>query len=243
MLRTIIWLVCVYLALTIFSGCAETNSPVETNNARHRGTQELQTGNVTVHACTHYAAGFLHERQGRADAAIEQYTAAIEKDPNFVKAYNRLSIVYERRGQTSQAESWLKKALTIAPNEACLHNNLALHYIRRGEYNQAEAELRKARTLDPNAAQATMNLGIVLAKQGQFDQALKCFQQVCRPHQASYNIAMLYRAEGNRQAARRYYERSLELDPGFVPARKALETLENLAGPAAVKIPDTTAAR
>jgi Tfp pilus assembly protein PilF len=223
MLRAIIWLVCVYLALTVFAGCAEQRGLDGSDRAAKKN---FYSDSPTIGVNSYYTSGQLLERQGDVQGALLRYQQAIEADPKFLPAHNRLGIVYSRVGQYEQAEKALKQALKLAPSDAHLHNNLAFVYLLERRYNDAEAELRNTLTINPNFKRAKMNLGIAMAKQSRYDQALTYFLDACQPHEAYYNIAMLYQAAGKVDEAKSYYKRSLTVKPDFQPAEDALHLLD-----------------
>lgn len=233
MLRAIIWLICVYLALTIFAGCQGLNQ----QSGFDSGDWGRRPGrSPKIRAKTYYAAGQLFEYQGKLAQAVARYRQAIEVEPTFLPAHNQMSLVYNTLGKYSQAERILKNALKLAPNEAYLHNNLAFNYILQHRPQDAERELRKALALRPDFKRAKMNLGIVLAKQDKCDQALTYFLEACPPHEANYNLAMVHQARGELELAEICYKRSLALAPRFAPAKKALDAIEKAKGPRTIKV-------
>lgn len=219
MLRAIIWLVCVYFALALCSGCADQQLNVA-------GAGDKADGLPDITAKTYYAAGLLHEKQGNLEVAVKKYHKAIDLDPTCLAAYNRLGIVYDRMGQYAEAERVVKWALAASPRAPYLHNNLAFTYMLQHRYRDAEAELRNALSVDPGFSRAKMNLGIVLAKQGQYDQGLELFLQVCQPHEAHYNIGLLYHAARRYTDAEASYRRAIDLNPQFAAAREGLARIE-----------------
>lgn len=232
MIRAIIWLACIYLALICFSGCADTKRTDVGEDATTTGRKIQSGSNPQINAPTYYAAAMLFERKGNFSEAIKRYQQAIDLDPMYLAAYNRMSICQNRLGCYEEAEKLLRMALSLSPETAYLHNNLAFNYMLRRQYKDAEAELRNALTIDPDFKRAKMNLGIVLAKQGLYDQALAYLLQACPPYQAHYNLALLYQAARRYDRAEQSYLRALQLRRDFLPAQQALEHLRAARKPA-----------
>jgi tetratricopeptide (TPR) repeat protein len=68
----------------------------------------------------------------------------------------------------------------------------------------------------------------VLARQGKLKEATAEYQEALRiapDTEAHYNLAMVLALDGNAQDSARHLEAALRLDPGFQPARAALQKL------------------
>jgi tetratricopeptide (TPR) repeat protein len=65
----------------------------------------------------HYNRGFVHEKAGKFIKAIEDYSNAVNADPQYVKAYcNRASLLWSQ-GETRQALEDMKQAARLGMRE------------------------------------------------------------------------------------------------------------------------------
>jgi len=177
---------------------------------------------------THYAAGRLHESQNRLERAIEQYRFAIELEPTYVEAHNRLAICLARLGEYRAAEEHLTRAIQLRPDLAYLRNNLAFCYISQRRWADAEAELRNALQLRPDFARARINLAMTLAQQDRFDEALAAFRAVLTEADAQYNMGLMYQSRGRYADAGKAFRAALARNANLVAAAKRLEQVEAL---------------
>jgi tetratricopeptide (TPR) repeat protein len=97
----------------------------------------------------HYYLGWCHNRQGKADLAMNLFRRAIRLEPDCVPAYLDLAEALFKRKQLPEAEKVVRDGLAVAPNHARLHGNLGLLLIQMGRRPEGEAEIRQALKLDP----------------------------------------------------------------------------------------------
>lgn len=107
--------------------------------------------------------------KGQLPLAIDYYGKAIERDPNFVYAYNGMGMAYRARGDFAQAEHFLQKALSLDRNMVDTYNNLALAYISLGKPTEAIQEYEVSIRLNPRQSRAYYNLGLVYAEEGNYE--------------------------------------------------------------------------
>jgi tetratricopeptide (TPR) repeat protein len=163
----------------------------------------------------HYSLGLKYESLGDADKALREYQAALRLKPDDDKVLSSLGRVMGQLGEPGPALELLKKAVKLNPKSAEARSLLAAAYNKQGvafmeqgnldEAKQAlEAGIRaKAGTAETEALRN--NLGCLYVKENRLDQAVGTFQEVLRQNpdsaQARYNLALIYYATGNPQAA------------------------------------------
>lgn len=179
---------------------------------------------VSVEA--HLAAGRFHESQSQISLALEQYRAALARDPKSAVAHNGIGVCLMRQAKYDQAERHLRVAVQAMPDRAHFRNNLAFCYLSQRKWSDAEAELRKALELSPQFVRAWVNLGVVLAQQRRMDEALAAFRTVLSEADAQFNMGLMYQSLGRPIEAVRAYRETLRLNPKMVAAEKHLEAVE-----------------
>lgn len=97
------------------------------------------------------AAGWkLWQSQQYGDAA-EQFTAAVDKDPKAVNAWNGLGWALFNGGQADKALPAFRSCLKLMPKHPAALNGLGQVYFSQGKYKLAEKYLKKAAPQAPAA--------------------------------------------------------------------------------------------
>ena len=167
--------------------------------------------------------------------SIEYFGQAITKDPSFAAAYAGLADAYSLLGSdvlpadaaNSKARANASKALELDPNIAEGHAALALvEFYYDWNWKQSEQEFRRAIELNPNYATAHQWYSYYLTAMLRFPEAVEQAEaaQQIDPLSLSINttLASRYRHAGRMDDAIRLDDRTLEMDPNFVPAHFSL---------------------
>jgi len=92
-------------------------------------------------------------------SAIDNYTKAIELDPEYAAAYANRAAAYHNIGQTQQAIDDYTKAMEINP-KLDAYCNRGKAYGKQGEYQQAIDDFTKAIKLNPELSDAYRGRGV-----------------------------------------------------------------------------------
>jgi len=124
-------------------------------------------------------SGAAHYRAKEYDAAIADFTKAIEGNQNSASAYYGRGIVYAAKGDMDWAVAEWEAALRIEPGHAKARSSLLAAYNKRGnayaqkrEFDLAAGEFNLAIRLDPQNAAAWYGRGIVHYNRGNRKEAL-----------------------------------------------------------------------
>ena len=181
---------------------------------------------------THFAAGQLLEGMNEIHQAIIQYRKALDLNPKFIGAHNRLAICLDKIGQHTEAERALRRAIKVDPDLAYLRNNLAFSLMAQKRWRDSERELRTALQLQPDYQRARVNLGIVMSKLGRRDEAFQQFQMVLGDARAHFNMGLLDKAAGRYALAAESFRNAIALEPNLAAAKLQLEKLRVMASTA-----------
>ena len=117
--------------------------------------------------------GNIYFEQEQYDQAIEQYQAALEKDPNLIDAAYRLAQCWLHRGRAQEAHSLMEQVFEAKPD-----HDYGGAYLRLGEaaaaaheMERAEQVLRMLLRFYPGHLEGTVRLAEVLGAQGRGDEA------------------------------------------------------------------------
>jgi tetratricopeptide (TPR) repeat protein len=143
----------------------------------------------------------------------------------------------QTQGDYAKAESLWQQVLKQQPNLAMAHYNLGLSQHRQANIEGAISSYKNVIRLDPKSSVAHLSLGFAYLEVRRYDLAIPAFQQVLAlPNQAStpvdthtlahYDLAIIYKRQGNLVAARQAVQKALALTPNFAPAQMLLQQLQ-----------------
>jgi len=166
--------------------------------------------------------------------AVEYFRQAIEKDPNYARAYAGLADSYSFLGDTTygvrspretmpKAKAAAMKALELDETLAEAHTSLAaIQETFEWEWSSAEKEYKRAIELNPGYATAHHWYAVYLAQMGRLDESIAEMRRAEEDDPLSPIISentglMFYFARHYDQAIEQY-RKAFELDPNLVIA-------------------------
>jgi tetratricopeptide (TPR) repeat protein len=167
----------------------------------------------------------LQEQAGAYDAAEDQYQNALKEDKKHLPAMMGLAHIYERKRDLPKAIAMYERAAKSHPQDAGLQNDLGLCYRQAGKLDEAIAAQHRAVELQPGRKLYRNNLATSLVRAGRAPEALTQLLTVHKPATAHYNIGYLLTEVGDQRGALYHFQKALEFDPSFAPARQWLATL------------------
>ena len=109
-----------------------------------------------------------YDKDENTQLALQDFQAALSKDPNYSPAYSGLGILYLMKYQLNHDKQLLDTAFENAKQAVDLDGQLADNrvslgrvLVAKGDYDKAEVELKQALTVDPLNAGAHRGLGDV----------------------------------------------------------------------------------
>ncbi|MFQ6017589.1 MAG: tetratricopeptide repeat protein [Kiloniellaceae bacterium] len=174
-----------------------------------------------------------------AGASVPLRAQGPEPPPPLERAYLlwRAGTLHHLLGQYDRAIELFRESIDIRPT-AEAHTYLGWSLSHLGRIEEAIAECRKAIPLDPDYGNPYNDIGVYLIDLGRPDEAVPWLEKAMRakryccyqfPH---FNLGRVLLMKGQEAAAERAFERALTYDPGYLPARKALEYLRKHGGQA-----------
>lgn len=109
----------------------------------------------------HYYRGFARERNGEADAALQDYLKAVEMQPDFVLALSRIGIVYAKQNSYAKAAEFYKQAVELGDKNVDTHYNYGVVLMNLGDSETARKVFEHLLTLDDSYPDALYQLGII----------------------------------------------------------------------------------
>ena len=105
-------------------------------------------------------------RGGDYATALDQYQAAIEKNPQDAESLSNSGQVLVRMGKVEEAIPYFERAIALIPQRWAYHFNRARALGLLGRMDEAVAGYREAQQLFPNDYATTFNLGLALHRTG-----------------------------------------------------------------------------
>jgi serine/threonine protein kinase/tetratricopeptide (TPR) repeat protein len=179
-----------------------------------------------VKAYEFYIRGRKYFQQGHRSSmkyAIEMFSQAIKKDPEYALAYAGLAVSYSQlfmyydrnKENLDQALAASKKALELDPDLAEAHVSRGMVVSQNLDYEEAEKEFETAIRLNPKLFDAYYEYGRTLRVQGKHKQAARLFGQASqvRPedYQAITFLISAYEDLGLEREALKTNLRALEI--------------------------------
>ena len=153
--------------------------------------------------------------------------------PDQIRAYVlwQQGNVLHMQGRFQAAADKFRESIEVLPT-AEGHTFLGWSLSMLGHLEEAIAECEKAIELDPDYGNPYNDIGVYLIDLGRaaeappwFEKAMAAERYCCYqfPH---FNLGRVHFMRENFVAARRSFERALEHDPDYLPARMALDYLD-----------------
>ena len=163
--------------------------------------------------------GFVLERQGLTEEALEMYRKAIELDPESASGHHNLAGSLARQGEHAQAERHFRAALERKPTT---QSYTGLGFVLRAQDRTDEAigAFQQAIETDPKNAAAYDQLGTIQIAEGKLEEAASTYRRLARtqPSAAAHQeLAQVLMRLGREDEARRELEMAKALQQGAAP--------------------------
>lgn len=164
-----------------------------------------------------YGLGLLEMRLRDYKTALQSFDKVLKMLPDASWVQKEKGLCLVRLGKFQEAQFILDKALTKRPGDPSILFALGEAYMHSGEYSVAVHAFRRVLEAIPDNIEARRMMGMALGRMG-------------RHGEASYQLGMAFKTEGNMKTARYHFERavrSLDHDPELkAEAQKELDLMD-----------------
>jgi Flp pilus assembly protein TadD len=171
---------------------------------------------------------------GNYQSALEQYQAALQKNPDDAEALSNMGQVLVRMGKPQEALPHFERAITLLPSRWAYRFNYARALGLANRWDEAITSYREAQSLFPDDYATTFNLALALHKKGDDAAAIAEYQKAIAlaPQDASFRMALGISYEKLRRNAEAVaaYEEYLRLAPQAGDADRVRERIAVLNG-------------
>lgn len=136
----------------------------EENKEKSYNVQPAQSGHFTAKDYMDIADAASSE--GAEEVAIEYYTRAIEKNPDYADAYSRRGVLKRNRREYHEALTDFTRFLTLRPTSKWTFNMRGQVHVELKRYEDAIADFKKALSIDPDYSTAKINLEALYTRLG-----------------------------------------------------------------------------
>jgi tetratricopeptide (TPR) repeat protein len=179
--------------------------------------EQLQNDRKSTFAYVYKDFGTVLSELGRYAEAIENYSIALELDPDDAMAYRGLGDVLYDLERYEEANENYYKATACAPDDAMAYRGLGDAFSRQGKYEEAIENYNKATARAPDDAVAYRGLGDAFFSQGKYEEAIENYNKATAH---APDDATAYRKLGDTLSllnkvdeAIKNYNKAVELNP------------------------------
>lgn len=188
-------------------------------------------------AAARLCLGFLwansHKNKNKAliKEVLEKTAPALVKENIFITLYTEWGIWARQTRQFSLAEEKFNAVIEIKEDDCPARVELGILYTKQNRKPDAEVLFKEVIHLDSKNVPARTELGKLYVEQHKFDEAEKLFREALQfdlwsRRQPHTELGKLLILRGDKAGAITQFEKALEIDSGYHPARKELEKLQ-----------------
>ena len=179
-----------------------------------------------IEATTFIAAGDLAVSRNEFAQAAAQYRKALDIDAKNGPVVKKMALAQVKGGDMTGAVASLHRYLDVTDGSIDAYGSLGYALELSGKTDEAETIYQEGLKKHADGALIHVNYGLMLVRHARVDEAVVQLSAALQPHEVNYDIAGVYEQMGRKDLAQFYYRKSLECDPGFVPARQKLTMVE-----------------
>ena len=141
----------------------------------------------------------IHNIQGAANAALQEYDAAINSykqaikiRPDYADTYSNMGNALKNKSELDAAIDSYKQAIKIKPDYTEAYYNMGNALRKKGELDAAIDSYQQAIKIKSDYTEAYYNMGLALKDKGTLDAAIDCFKQALKIT-PDYEVAQAHR--------------------------------------------------
>ncbi|XP_071942769.1 protein O-mannosyl-transferase TMTC2-like [Antedon mediterranea] len=161
----------------------------------------------------------LHD-QAKYDAAIDVFSAALERRPDYYlpqSLLNMLGETYAKLGDAINAEHFFKESLRYKPDHVPAHLTYGNLLGKTNRALEAQKMFNHAVELDPTNPSVYQHFAQFLMDQKHYQEAIELYQKamsmVSEDFEVVFNLANAYRQAGLNVEAEKYYKIAVKIKP------------------------------
>lgn len=229
--------------VTLFKLLSYNNGSPFHNNAIAELKSDISMTQNSSHL--HFWLGSVYADKGDDESAINELNYALRLDPTLFKAADRLARIFQREGMYDKAIAYYSKAAG-KEQSPLLFGMIGMLHFQQKKYDKAILYFEKAYEMDnklsavKNNALASYHLWATdLIKNSKIDSAISILSKALVNFPSSriiyYDLGIAYDSNKQYEEAIKYYEKAIEIEPTFLPAKRDIATCMNNLGAEKIK--------
>ena len=184
---------------------------------------------LPVYSAAYIGLADAHLADGKPALALEALRRGQKALPDDPRLVDREGDIARRTGDLGLASRSWERVMQMAPADALVRVKLGELYRDAERPADAARLMREAVRLDPSVASYWNALGMVLGGSGDLPGAEQAFREAATRDrsdaQYAYNLGLALARQNKRAEAAAEFQRTLDIDPRFTPARQRLAEL------------------
>lgn len=185
---------------------------------------------------TYYVLGTLYQQRGELEQALASFQQAIALGRGEADPYISVGQVYQQMGRYEDATRWYEHWRQVMPDSELPYLYEGISLCRQGRLDECMERLLIATQRNDKNCGAFYHYGLALYAAGRMEEALAALERAntltgCNPGALHMNLGVVYEALGRLREAAVEYRLVVELAPDYVPAREALQRVEEQLQP------------
>ena len=178
------------------------------------------------YAVAYFNLASCYYKKKLADEVIKNLLIAIQKNNNYYEAYFELGRIFREKEIFDKSIFYYEKAIKIDPSQVKSYIGLGLSYVAKGNFIDANKNYIIALSINPNDQSIFYNLANLNFLTFNLEEAInnikKCISLDQNNFEALNFLGALYAKKNQLSSAELYFQKSLDINPKFVPAIKNL---------------------
>jgi tetratricopeptide (TPR) repeat protein len=174
--------------------------------------------------------GLMYQEQGNAERAIQTYQTITELNSEDAEAWTVLGNLLDMKGDPAALQCF-QNAIDADPNYVQGWHSKAFYLQNHDRLPEAIEIYKHIHEIDPTYSDAWLNKGILYLELDSLSLAAQSFHQMIELDSLSavayYYAGITAQRQGDAEAARKYYNKALVLEPS---SERIMESLESLKG-------------
>lgn len=172
-------------------------------------------------ARVHFELGYVFEKTGYTDSALQSYQACLQINPSYSLVYKQYGNISYDKGEYATALGHFKKYIELAKTEIKDYS----FWYRKGytenntqDFEAAKQSMMRSLALKPDYSKTYLELGFAYDKLNKYDSAIFYYQKAVdldpKSHVGYNGIAAVYRDRyKNIPTAMEWYQKTISLNP------------------------------
>jgi len=176
---------------------------------------------------TYYLLGQISEQQGDLEDAARQFSAALQRRPEFTRACKDLCRIYQQQGNNDAVRATLEQCVSLRPDDVDYRLWLTDVCVHAVDYPGVVEHLGRAVRLGATTARNYMTLGAALCRVGEIAEGLQMLArgEAMDPAQAyttQFEAGYYYLTAGDHERGLQHMEQCIALRPDFLPPHSSV---------------------